>query len=85
MLKQLGLEPATRFGVVMATLKKVAGNAESQVLFRPWTEAEHSAHVQQVVYILVSLEQLSPDERAQAIAECAANCSGFTYTRPTRR
>jgi hypothetical protein len=73
-LKLLGLEPATRLAMVMATLSAVREAAKLKT-FRPWTAEEESTHVQQVLYILVSLESLNRDERGSAIDECRKSLS----------
>ena len=81
MLKQLGLEPATRLALMMATLKKVEEAVRYKVtLFRNWTKSEHELHVQQVVFILESLEALNKENRTQAIAECRKRLSLHIYS-----
>ena len=78
LLQQLGLKPATPFAMVMATLDKI----EEAVRSRPYngfSEEEHELHVQQVYYVLATLEQLNREERADAIAACRKKLSLHTY------
>ena len=66
-LVELGLKPTQRMALVEALLEATENHARQNRV----SAEEHERHVEQVLFILSSLEQLAPGDREKAIKMCS--------------